>query len=215
VAPGCCRADARAGTDRFFSAEAARYARRFRRKGLERVQRLLAEGIPAAALDRGSILEIGCGVGGLHLTLLGRGAASATGIDISDGMIQRARELARERGLGGAATHLAGDFVELSPTLPAADIVILDKVVCCYDDLEGLLDASLSRAARVYAISYPRGLTRMGFALLALLGRVFRWPFVPRWHDWDAMLLRIRQAGFALRSAAETPFWSVRVFERL
>jgi magnesium-protoporphyrin O-methyltransferase len=210
----CCQTEASAGTGRFFSRRARHFRRRFRRRGLDRIQRLLVDGIAAAPIKEASILEIGCGVGGLHLALLARGAGCAVGVDISEEMIRHARELARDMGMNDRTAYIAGDVVVLAPELSRLDIVVLDKVVCCYEDLPRLLDVSLGRAERTYALSYPRGMTRWGFAALALLARILRWSFYPRWHDWAAMLARIQHEGFSPRFSADTLFWSVRVFER-
>lgn len=212
----CCRGDARKGTDAFFTRSSRSYLRKFASKGLRKEQRALADGIAAIALSGRSILEIGCGVGGLHLTLLERGGAQATGVDISEGMILAARSLAEARGLAPRATHIHGDFVEMRHQVPRADIVILDKVVCCYRDLDILLDASLEHSGLVYAISYPRPrrLNRAGFALLAALTGILGWSFTPQWHDWTRMLERIAAAGFVERTRSQSFVWAVRVFER-
>ena len=53
-------------------------------------------------------------------------------------------------------TLLHGDLVELAPQVPQADIVTLDKVVCCYRDMESLVRVSLEKAEKFYALVYPR-----------------------------------------------------------
>lgn len=131
-------------------------------------------------------------------------------------MIRLARQLAADLGLGAKARYLQGDFVAAANDIPRADVVVLDKVVCCYDDLIPLLEASLDKALHVYALSYPRArrLNCWGFSLLAVVGRILNWSFVPRWHDWEGMLLRIRARGFVEHYARDSFFWSVRVFQR-
>jgi SAM-dependent methyltransferase len=213
--PSCC-ADPRCGADRFFSKNAETYLRRFRKKGLRKEQRSLAEGIASLSLADRTILEVGCGVGGLHLTLLQRGAKSAVGIDLSEGMIRRARTLAGDLGLGGRTEYFQGDVVTMEASVPRSDIVVMDKVVCCYDDLSSLLAVTLDKTGRVYALSFPRPhrLNRWGVRIITSIGRLLRWQFVPQWHDWGAMLARIRTAGFAERYSRQSLFWSVRVFDR-
>ena len=214
--PGACCTDQRSGTDRFFSKNAETYLRRFRRKGLRKEQRSLLAGISSVALADQTVLEIGCGVGGLHLTLLQRGARSAVGIDISEGMIMRARALAADLGLAARTEYHLGDIVVAGAEIPRSDIVVLDKVVCCYENLEALLRVSLDATGRVYALSFPRPHwpNRWGIAGIRLVGRILRWPFLPQWHDWEAMLGRIGASGFTQRYARRTLFWSVHVFER-
>ncbi len=214
--PTSCCSDTRAGTNTFFSKNAETYLRRFRKKGLRKEQRSLAAGIAAVGLDDRSVLEIGCGVGGLHLTLLQRGARSAVGVDISEGMILRARSLAADLGFGDRTEYLLGDIVAMDAGIAHSDIVVLDKVVCCYDDLDSLLTVSLGKAGLVYALSFPRPhpFNRWGIACISAVGGLLRWPFVPKWHDWGAMLERICTSGFTERYASQSLFWSVRVFAR-
>ena len=49
-----------------------------------------------------------------------------------------------------------GDFTELHKGLPKADIVTLDKVICCYHDYKPLVELSLQKCKRLYAYTIPR-----------------------------------------------------------
>jgi hypothetical protein len=49
-----------------------------------------------------------------------------------------------------------GDFVALAPALSAADVVTLDRVICCYDDMPALVGRSAALAERLYGVVYPR-----------------------------------------------------------
>src|SRR5262249_33500334 len=51
---------------------------------------------------------------------------------------------------------ILGDFAVVAATLPDADVVTLDRVVCCYPDAEALLAAAARRTRQLLAISYPR-----------------------------------------------------------
>ena len=46
---------------------------------------------------------------------------------------------AGRRGHAERITFRHGDLVALSAELPAADLVTMDRVVCCYPDLEALI----------------------------------------------------------------------------
>ena len=161
---GCCTRSCE-GTDRFFSRFAHRYEKAFRKKGLEKIQRLLLDGVRRARNGSSTILDIGCGVGALHLTLLREGAQQAVGIDASEKMIASARTLARELGFAEHTQYLYGDFVALSESVDESDITLLDKVVCCYEDLESLLHSSINKTRSVYALTFPRNtrLVKVGF----------------------------------------------------
>jgi SAM-dependent methyltransferase len=211
----CCRRPLQ-GTDRFFSKQSRRYLKKFRTAGLAKEQRLLFEGIVLSEIRDMAILEIGCGVGALHLSLLKRGARSAVGVDIAEGMLEGARTLSREYGLETRTRYLLGDFVGLEQTVAPADITLLDKVVCCYEDVGALLGASLAKTGNIYALSFPRSnpISRLFIAFASAMGKLLKWSFHPYWHDWPALTERIRAAGFLQTYRRTTLFWDVRVFAR-
>lgn len=204
------------GTGRFFSKRSGKYLKTFRRKGLAKEQRYLIEGISKRSLSGRSILEIGCGVGGLHLSLLQNGAGKASGIDLSEGMIRNARSLAQELSLTERTEYLQGDFVEHHAAVKSADIVILDKVVCCYEDVMSLVEKSTSKAGQMYALTCPKSnlLVKCMLSIPITLGTLLHWSFHPYWHDWDAMTASIEQSGFRPLYRNSTFFWAVHVFER-
>src|SRR5450759_771323 len=119
--------------NKFFSRWSMRYAKRFRKGGLEKTQRYILEGIRKEPVAAKRILDIGCGVGSLHLTLLKEGAAVATGVEISEGMISQARKLAEDFQLQDRTNYVLGDFVREAPSIREADVTMLDKVLCCYE----------------------------------------------------------------------------------
>jgi magnesium-protoporphyrin O-methyltransferase len=103
-----------------------------------------------------TVLDIGAGVGAVHLGLLEAGAARAVDVDASREYQASAREEAARRGLAALVDYRFGDVVELAPELPAADIVTLDSVICCYPYLDRLLDAAVLSGPRLVGIAYPR-----------------------------------------------------------
>lgn len=209
----CCTLE---GTNKFFNTQAGNMIRRFKKKGLRSEQRLLVEGIQKNGLAQVEILEIGCGVGALHLTLLNRGAARATGIDISSKMIASAQQLAAEMHLQGRTQYQQGDFVALHEHLPLADIAILDKVVCCYTDARALIARSTAKTRRLYAVSFPRQswIVRLAFGLANLFLRLLRSSFHPCYHPPAQIESWIAEQGFEKQYSATTFIWSVQVYDR-
>ncbi|MBI3195497.1 MAG: methyltransferase domain-containing protein [Ignavibacteriae bacterium] len=212
----CCQTQSLSGTDKFFTKQSDRYLKQFRKKGLAKEQRMLLEGISSLGLEGKSILEIGCGVGGLHLTMLKQDASFATGIDISEGMLNGAKRLCHELGLEQKATYLRGDFVQRNAMVPQADIVVLDKVVCCYENISDLLKKSTDKSKQVYAFTYPNPniVVHISFKGLILLGTLFKWVFRPYWHDWEEIIREVEKQGFKQTYKNSTLMWQVRVFER-
>lgn len=212
----CCSGPECPGTNKFFTRFSAKYAKRFRRKGLEKVQVHLLKGIGHVPVPSAEILDIGCGVGALHIALLREGAARATGVDAAEGMIRQARAFAEKHGVQAKVQYVLGDFTLLANDLPSADITILDKVVCCYENVHELLGQSLQKTRRIFALSMPREtvIVRWGFLLQIAVAKLFRASFTPYWHDWNGLRISITSYGFRPVYENRTFLWEILVFER-
>lgn len=116
----------------------------------------LIEVVGDAGVEGATLLDVGAGVGAVHLTLLERGLGRAIDVDASREYLAVARAEAERRGLAGRVEHWYGDIVELAGDLPAVDVVTLDSVICCYPYLPALLRAVLSSRPRIVGITYPR-----------------------------------------------------------
>jgi SAM-dependent methyltransferase len=158
-------------TSRFFSRLTRLYRWRFCLFGFEKSQRHLIDGIRHTGVEGKTLLEIGCGAGHLQRALLQAGAHHGVGVDLSARLIGEARLEAQRTGLAARTDYRQGDFVDLADEIEPADIVVLDKVVCCYPDAERLLTTALDRSQRVLALTYPRdrAATRAGVALMTAL----------------------------------------------
>jgi ubiquinone/menaquinone biosynthesis C-methylase UbiE len=127
-----------------------------RTRGPRPTTRELIDAIRAQGVDGAMVLDVGAGVGGIHLALLEGGAASAIDVDASREYIAAAREEAQRRGLVDRVTYRYGDLVELADDVPRSDIVTLDSVICCYPHLPALLAAVFSVGPRLVGFTYPR-----------------------------------------------------------
>ena len=210
----CCVHNRDAG--RFFGWFAKLYRRRFARKGLEPSQTQLMQGLLASGINHASLLDIGCGTGYLHQRLLQAGAANATGVDLSAAMLGEARAQAREEGLAGRTDYREGDFVELADALAPADIVILDKVICCYPDADALVHTSARKAKRVYAFTIPRDrwTVRFGLAAGRILLALIRCRFRSYVHDPASIDRWLTRLGFTLVFEESTFAWLTRTYSR-
>lgn len=152
--PFCCDEDvARLGYDGL-NAEAD--LERWRAGRLNPVTRELIEVIRREGVDGARLLDIGAGVGAVHVTLLEAGASTAIDVDASREYQATARAEADRRGLAGRVEYLFGDVVVLDPELPEVDVVTLDSAICCYPDLEPMLAAATRSRPRMVGITYPR-----------------------------------------------------------
>lgn len=192
---GCCSAK---GCDEFFTERVARRdARRYRRRGLDRLERRLVGFLRERGVDGRSVLEVGAGVGGLHLELVRVGAARAVSVEISPAYEAAARELLREAGLEGRVERRVLDFAEAAEQVEAEDVVVLNRVVCCYPDYEALVGAAAEHARAYLVLSYPREAwwIRVGLAAANLAQRVLRREFRAYLHPPAAILAVARERG--------------------
>lgn len=209
----CCCPHSRSG-GRVFSLFARNYRKRFSKKGFEPSQKQLLAGLQQAGYADASILEIGSGVGHFHLSLLEQGAKSAIGIDLAPKMIEEAQDWAKQRGLKKRVHYLQGDFMDILPQIDAAEVTVLDKVVCCYPDADGLVHRSLEKTQRVYALTYPRYRlsVRLAIGLGALLMKLIGSSFRPYAHHPDDIEGWIVAAGFEKHYQNTTFIWLTQVY---
>lgn len=213
--PNCCPGGdyEEVFTSRFATGRAAR----FRRRGLSGS----ASAIVATLIDLGpdemSVLEVGGGVGEIHVALLETGtASSAVTVDLSANWEAEAADLLSERGLTDRVTRITGDFVEQAGSLPNADAVILHRVVCCYPDWKAMLTAALSRANRHIAITFPR--PQPWFKVMLVIEnwvhRHRRRSFRAFIHPPDAMIGFLTSSGFPVVADYRDFTWRTVVAER-
>jgi magnesium-protoporphyrin O-methyltransferase len=202
--------------NRFFSRFAGSYRKRFEKKGFEPSQQHLMEGLEQAGFESASILEIGSGVGHLHQTLLEQGASSAVGIDLASKMIEEAQHWAEERDLTDRVRYVEGDFMEIADDFQSAEITVLDKVVCCYPDAEGLVASSLGKTSRVYALTYPRDrwFVRLFMGVMALAMKIARSDFRPYVHSPVQIEKWITRDGFTKNYQHTNLMWLTQVYVR-
>lgn len=210
----CCPHSQSAG--KFFSFFAKSYRRRFEKKGFEISQQQLIEGITQVNYSDKTLLEIGCGVGHLHQSLLEQGALFAVGIELATEMLVEATSWAKQRGLDNKTKYLEGDFIELANTVEPADIVIMDKVVCCYPDADSLIHRSLEKCRETIALTYPRKIwyTRLGTQVLAVIMKLLGSSFRPYVHDPSQIEKWIIEQGFKKTVQSQTFIWLTQIYQK-
>jgi SAM-dependent methyltransferase len=198
----------------FNQRHATKQLKRYRRRGPNKTTRLLLDALRAAEIDGASLLDVGAGIGIVHHELLAAGARSAVHIDAAMPQMRVAREETARRG--HAVTFIDGDFVGLADGIPPADIVTLDRVICCYPDMERLVAASAAKAQRLYGAVFPR--ERTVLKIMAPFGnfvcRLRGNPFRGYIHPIAAIDAAVRRQGFRPRSVRDTLLWRVAVYAR-
>jgi magnesium-protoporphyrin O-methyltransferase len=199
------------------------YRKRLRRKPTAAgVTVPLLRALEEAGIRGRSVLDIGCGIGDVAIGTLERGAERAHGVELSPRAVAEARRYAAERGVADRVSFDLGDAAKVD--LPAADVVVLNRVFCCYADIDVLLERSVAAAAHVYAFTAPpstgplgvlaRLETRLANVWYRLRDRKFH-GFRVFVHDLDAIDARLRSAGFAaLRRERAYHAWQLAVYTR-
>jgi magnesium-protoporphyrin O-methyltransferase len=190
--------------------------RRYHEKGPKKETTILVEALLSEGVEGSSILDVGGGLGVLEFELIKGGASSATNVEASSAYIDAAREEASRQALSAQIQHIHGDFVDLAPDVPSADIVTLDKVVCCYDDMESLVRGSVGKAKRLYGLIYPRDTwwvkvgTEIENLFRKLKGSDFR-VFVHPTKEVDSL---IKETGMRVLFDHELVDWQIVVYGR-
>jgi hypothetical protein len=203
--------------DVFDEAYARQELDKYRRRGPRGPTARLLSALRAIGQPFDSLLDVGGGIGVIaHEMLASGGVARATIVEGSAASVAAAREEIERTATGGRLQVRAGDLVEVAADVGEADVVTLDKVVCCYPDMDALLAVSAARARRLYGIVYPRDdwWVRLGVAAenryMQWKGSVFR-GYV---HSNEALDAALRRAGLVPRVRHSGAWWVVAVYER-
>ncbi|HEX5630692.1 MAG TPA: class I SAM-dependent methyltransferase, partial [Acidimicrobiia bacterium] len=147
---GCC--DPVGYRKVFNSRQARRAVHNFERKGLDSTAGPMIAALRARGIGTGTLLEVGAGTGTATVTLLEAGMATAVAYDISQSHEKVAGALLQGRGLIERVEWNTGDYLDSRDRRPA-DVVFLNRVVCCYPDGVGLMAAVAPQAERFLAVS--------------------------------------------------------------
>ena len=207
----CC------GYEELFDDRMARKdAERYRRKGLRGSARRVLAQASEGRLAGAEVLEIGGGVGALSIELVRAGAEHASVLELSPGYEEEAAALVREQGVEDRIDYRLADVVATPGEVPAADVVVMERVVCCYPDAEALVGAAAERARRRLVLSYPRyGLgTRLFVSVANAVQRVRRKEFRVHAHRPEAMIVAAARHGLRPVGRESGAIWRVAAFDR-
>ena len=210
---GYCAAEAQ-----FTRKVAERDIRRYRRRGPDKVTKLLLNELRRWPLLQGaSLLDVGGGIGVIDMELASSGVSGATMEEASPTYFEVSRGEIESRYGSRPTRFVVGDFSVMAPSLGDVDVVTLDRVVCCYPNAEGLLRGAAQRARRLVAFSYPRNrwYVRVFIAFENFRRRLTGNPFRSFLHRPEQMQTVLEAAGL-VRAAAQprTIVWMVALYHR-
>ena len=204
-------------TDSAFSeAEARAEIKNYRKRGPASQTKLLLEAIRSLKLKDVSLLDIGGGIGAIHHELLKDVAREATHVDASTAYLKEAKRESARLGNSERVKFIHADFTDVASDLPQADVVTLDRVVCCYPDFRGLLKAAASRSQRALAMTYPREIwyLRIGLHVINFFQRLMKDPFRVFLHPVAEMESLLKQEGLVKISMRRLFVWEMALYKR-
>jgi hypothetical protein len=189
---------------------------RYERRGPDPTTKLMLDELRAITRPGDTLLDVGGGIGVIGLELQKSGLREIVLVDASASSLSVAERLFANAGSSARFRAVPGDFVDLFPTI-VADIVTLDRVVCCYPDYVALLERAAGSARTTLALSLPRDrwYVRVGVAAANLARRVTGNAFRVFVHPEAAMSALLRDAGFRRIGQHTTLAWRVDHWERI
>jgi len=189
---------------------------RYHTKGPDKTTRMLTEALKEAGVDSLTLLDIGGGVGAIQHELLRAGVDHATAVEASTAYLNAAREEAQRRGQVGQISFHHGDFIDLAGQIAPADIVTLDRVICCYPDMENLVNLSAARARKLYGVVYPRDTwwIKAGLALGNLFFQLRRSAYRAYVHPTRSVEAILSSHGLKRCFYHQTLVWQVALYAR-
>jgi len=212
--PGnCCEI-----TDNAFSEAEARSERKsYARNAPPKQTRLILEALRSLGLKNADLLDIGGGIGAIHHELLEDVAHEATHVDASSAYLKEAKSETARRGHSERVNFIHADFTDIAGDLPKADIVTLDRVVCCYPDFRGLVKAAADHSRKALALTYPRETwyMRIGLNVANFFQRLRKDPFRVFLHPISDMDSLIKREGFERVSLRRLFIWEIVLYQRV
>ena len=191
---------------------------KYKSNGLTTSSQVLLDFISQKGLTGKTVLELGCGTGFFALETLRSGASSCVGVDLSSSAIQEANAFAKECGFEDRARFEVANAA--STRQPASDVVVMDKVLCCYPDADALLRTASDSSKELLGFVVPRdeGLMKpamkIGAALINLIEKLRRSGFRLYLHPLRSIDRLLSRSGFQQAIKAKSRFWLVFVYKR-
>ena len=191
-------------------------AQRYRRRGLDPTSRRIADLLKQQGVEGRTLLEVGGGIGAIQIELLKAGITRAVNIELTPTYEGAAQALLHEAGLADRVERRVMDFAEASREVEAADIVIMNRVLCCYRDMPKLAGAAADHTREVLLVSFPkeRWWTRVVISLGDLALRVGRRQFQIFLHSPGKIIATVERYGLKKASNETSFFWQVASLRR-
>lgn len=170
-----------------------------------------------APLRRPSVLEMGSGTGGLSVALLEMGARRVTGLDLSRASIELARRRSVHAGLADRVTFEVGNAAHAD--VQPHDWVVLDRVMCCFADVDLLVGRAVDLAGERIGITLPESRGWRGLVNRPLWAAENVWDLLSGGcrgyvHDLRRIERRLAAGGFRAGPSGRVGLWHIGTYDR-
>lgn len=210
----CCQCQ---GIEELFSEEyVAKELKRYRKRGPDRTTRMLIEALKKENVEGLTLLDIGGGLGAIQHEMLRAGVQSATDIEASTAYLNATKAETARRGYADRVNYQYGNFVDLAENVAPADIVTLDRVICCFPDMQNLVLLSVARARKYYGLVFPREdwWMKIWHVLQSFFLRLTKSNYRTFLHSTKEVEKLVKSYGFKRRFYRRTFVWQVVVYTR-
>ncbi|HEY8863638.1 MAG TPA: methyltransferase domain-containing protein [Candidatus Dormibacteraeota bacterium] len=200
----------------FSERSAGAEARRYRRRGLDGTSRRIFDFVKRRGVEGKTLLEVGGGIGAIEIELLKAGMARAVNVELTPTYELAAGNLLGEAGLADRVERKIMDFTEAGDEVRTADVVVMNRVICCYPDMPKLAVAAAEHAKETLVMSFPnnRWWTELGLSFGNFGFGLFRIQFRIFLHPPETILAAIEEHGFRTTFNNRGFLWQVAAFER-
>jgi hypothetical protein len=195
---------------------ARRSLEKYRKKGHGDLERQMVAAASQGGLAGARVLEIGGGIGTIQSELLEAGAERGEVVELVPAWEPYARELARDKRLEERTSFRVADVLDDPESVEPADVVVMNRVVCCSPEGVRLAAVAAGLARRTLVLSFPQDVfwVRAGLRVvnagLRLMGGSFRVFAHPR----EALLGAARAEGLSLAESGRGAIWEFAALSR-
>jgi len=189
----------------------------YRKYGPAKQTKLILDAVRSLNLRDVALLDIGGGVGTIHHELLKDVAREATHVDASSAYLKAAKDECDKQGNSQRVRFIHADFTDVAADIPQADVVTLDRVICCYPNFSLLLKKASEHSSKAIALTYPRETwyVRIGMGFINFIQKLRRDPFRVFIHPVPEINALLNAHGLRRISMKRLFVWEMALYQKV
>ncbi|MHA2296776.1 MAG: methyltransferase domain-containing protein [Candidatus Hodarchaeales archaeon] len=190
---------------------------KYQRKGPSKTTSILIDSLKTEGIEGMTLLDIGGGVGTIQHELLKDGITNVINVEASSAYIEATKEEAERQGHADKISYHQGDFIDTASDISMTDVVTLDRVICCYHDMEKLVGSSIVLAKKFYGLVYPRDKwwVKIGHAVMNTFLRLKSSDFRIYIHSQKDVHAVLQSNDFEQSFYWKNWYWQIEVFKKV